>query len=72
LIELYRWLRKSWIYHILEQKKKTRQPRKPVVMRPKSEQDCPFCVKEKGRHKLTKPEMPMAWSQLLMYTSELP
>jgi len=31
-------------------------------MKPKSERDCPFCVKEKGRQGSPKPEMPMAWS----------
>ena len=31
-------------------------------MKPKSERDCPFCVKEKGRQGSSKPEMPSAWS----------
>jgi len=32
------------------------------MMKPKSERDCPFCLKEKGRQGWPKPEMPMAWS----------
>jgi hypothetical protein len=45
MFELYRWLRRYWIRRILEKKKKAKQPRKPLVMQPKSERDCPFCVK---------------------------
>jgi hypothetical protein len=30
-------------------------------MKSKSERDCPFCVKEKGKHGSPKPETPTAW-----------
>jgi IS1 family transposase len=60
--ELYRLLRGNWIQRFLKKRKNTAQPRKPHVMKPKSERDCPFCVKEKGRLGSFKPEMPMAWS----------
>lgn len=49
MLEIYRWLRWKWIQHMLEGKKKAKMPRKPVVMRPKSELDCQQCVKEKGK-----------------------
>ena len=48
-IELYRLLRGYWIQRILKKKREARQLRKPRVMKPKSERDCPFCVKEKGK-----------------------
>jgi hypothetical protein len=47
-IEIYLWLRRGWIRQMLEWKKKAKKPRKPAVMRPKSEMDCQHCVKEKG------------------------
>ena len=47
-IEIYLWLRRGWIRHVLDWKEKAKKPRKPAVMRPKSELDCPHCVKEKG------------------------
>jgi hypothetical protein len=56
--ELYRLLRGNWLRRFL--KKGAEQPRKPHVMKPKSEQDCPFCVKEKGRQGSSKPEIPPA------------
>jgi hypothetical protein len=36
-IEMYRWVRGRWIRHALEGKKKVKIPRKPAVLRPKSE-----------------------------------
>jgi hypothetical protein len=39
-IEIYLWLQRRWIQHVLEGKKKAKMPRKPAVMRPKSELDC--------------------------------
>ena len=60
--ELYRLLRGNWIRRFLKKKKGAAQPRKPRLMKPKSEQDCPFCMKGKGRQELPKPEMPTAWS----------
>jgi hypothetical protein len=63
IFEIYRWLRKKWIERILAEKKKGKKPRKPQVMRPKTELDCPYCVGEKD--KVAKParEMPVAWSE---------
>ena len=60
--ELYRLLRRYWIQRILKKKRESKQLRKPRVMKPKSEKDCPFCMKEKGKLGSSKPEMPMAWS----------
>ena len=63
LIEIYGFLRRYWIHLILEKKKKARQSRQPLVMRPKSELDCPLCVEEKGKHRLPRRETPMAWGE---------
>ncbi len=60
--ELYRLLRGNWIRRFLKKKKSATQPRKPRLMKPKSERDCPFCMKEKGRQGSPKPEKPTAWS----------
>jgi IS1 family transposase len=60
--ELYRLLRGNWIRRFLKKKKDAAQPRKPRLMIPKSERDCPFCMKEKGRQGSPKPETPTAWS----------
>ena len=48
-LELNRLLRGYWIRRILKKKNEAKQPRKPRVMRPKSERDCPFYMKKKGR-----------------------
>ena len=61
-IELYRLLRGYWIQRILKKKREARQLRKPRVMKPKSERDCPFCMKEKGKLGSSKQEIPIAWS----------
>jgi IS1 family transposase/transposase-like protein len=60
--ELYRLLRRYWIQRILKKKREAKQLRKPRVMKPKSEKDCPFCMNEKGKLGLSKPGRPMAWS----------
>ena len=60
--ELYRLFRGNWIRRFLKKKKGAAQPRKPHVMKPKSERDCPFCMNENGRQGSPKPEMPTAWS----------
>jgi hypothetical protein len=39
--ELYRLFRGNWIRRFLKKKKGAAQPRKPLVMKPKSERDCP-------------------------------
>jgi IS1 family transposase/transposase-like protein len=62
-IELYRLLRGNWIRRILMKKKDGAGSRKPRVLKPKSEKDCPFCVKEKGQEKAADPKMPVPWSQ---------
>lgn len=59
--ELYRLLRGNWIRRFLRKRKGASLPRKPRVMKPKSERDCPFCVKEKGAHKSPQPGMPEPW-----------
>jgi hypothetical protein len=60
--ELYRLLRGYWIRRILKKKREAKQLREPRVMKPKSERDCPSCMKEKGKLGSPKPEMPTAWS----------
>ena len=63
LVELYRHLREYWLRRLLEQKKKGKRPRKPAVLRPKSERDCRLCCEEKGKRTEGKREMPVAWQQ---------
>jgi IS1 family transposase len=60
--ELCLLLRGNWILRFLKKKKGAAQPRKPLVMKPKSDRDCPFCVKENGRQESPQPEIPTAWS----------
>lgn len=36
-VEIYQKLRQTWLRHIMAQKKKAKRPRKPAVLRPKSE-----------------------------------
>ena len=60
--KLDRLFRGNRIRHFLKKKKGAAQHRKPIVMKPKSERECPFCVKEKGRLGSSKAEMPTAWS----------
>src|SRR5664279_1342477 len=60
--ELYRLLRGNWIRRFLKKKKGAAQPRKPHVMKPKSERDCPFCMQEEGKCKTPQPGMPERWS----------
>jgi hypothetical protein len=47
---------------ILKKKREAKQLRNPRVMKPKSERDCPFCVKEKVKLGSSEPEMPTASS----------
>ena len=61
-LELYRLLRSYWIRRILKKKKEAKLSRKPRVLKPKSERDCPFCVEEKEKLGSPKPETPTAWS----------
>jgi hypothetical protein len=63
-IEIYRWMWGRWIRYALEAKKRAKQPRKPAVMRLKSELVCQHCVEEKG--KKSNPEQKkavVAWSE---------
>jgi hypothetical protein len=63
-IEIYLWLRRRWIQHVLEGKKKGKMPRKPAVLRPRSELDCQHCVEEKGKKANPGPKKAVvAWSE---------
>lgn len=61
LIEFYRPLRKSWPRRLLEKKKAAKGLRKPRVLRPKSEKDCPVCQQEKGKCLHKHHHVPVAW-----------
>jgi len=61
LVEIYRLVRRNWLRRLLEKKKKEKRPRKPPVLRPKSERDCRFCREEKGKRTDAKQEMPISW-----------
>jgi hypothetical protein len=56
LFEIYRFLRGSWLRQILQKKKDPQRSRKPWVMKPKSERDCPFCMQEQGKRPFSKPD----------------
>jgi len=59
--EIYRLLRGNWLRRFLRKRKGASLPRKPRVMKPKSERDCPVCVKEKGACKSPQLGMPEPW-----------
>jgi len=61
--ELYRLLRGNWIRRFLKKKKTATQSRKPRVMKPKSERDCPFCMKDHGKSSSSQSKTPTPWSQ---------
>jgi hypothetical protein len=61
LFEIYRLLRGNWIWEILKKKNNSKRPRKAMIMRPKNERDCSFCVEEKEWHSKPKLEKPLAW-----------
>lgn len=61
LVELYRRLRHYWIRWCLGKKKRAKKPRKPPVLKPKSERDCSVCQEAKGKTKPAKPAIPLAW-----------
>jgi hypothetical protein len=61
LYEIYRFVRKVWLRRFLEKKKKEKRPRKPPVLRPKSERDCRFCQEDKGKGTVPEQEMPVSW-----------
>jgi hypothetical protein len=48
LIHLYRWLYRMWLQHWVNRKKSVKLPRKPRVLKPKTEHDCPVCQKHKS------------------------
>ena len=60
-IELYRLFAAIGSTKVLKKKREARLLRKPRVMKPKSERDCPFCVKEKDGRRSFKPETPQSW-----------
>jgi IS1 family transposase/transposase-like protein len=62
LCELYRLFRANWLRRMLEHKKKDKRPRKPMVLKPKSERDCRFCQEGLGRSTLTNRELPEPWN----------
>ena len=61
LVEIYRYVRRCWLRQLLKKKKKEKRPRKPPVLRPKSERDCRFCREEKGKRRSAKREIPISW-----------
>lgn len=61
LVEIYRKLRQIWLRHLLLQKKKTKRPRKPPILHPKSERDCRFCQEDKWKKQAPDPEAPIPW-----------
>lgn len=62
LFELYRYLCRLWLRRKLEQKKKAKRPRKPIVLKPKSERDCQFCQEEKGKRRAVEPDLAEPWN----------
>lgn len=62
LLELYGSPRAFWLQKLLEQEKKAKRPRKPMVLKPKSERDCRFCQEEKGKRSTAKREQPEPWN----------
>lgn len=64
IIEGYWFLRGKWIQRILGRGKGIKRERKPVVLKPKTERDCPHCVGEKGQKLSGKTEPAViAWSE---------
>jgi len=63
LVEVYRFLRRYWLRRFLEKKEKEKRPRKPAVLRPKSERDCQLCCEAKGKQGIPKREMPESWQR---------
>jgi hypothetical protein len=61
LIEIYRKLRQIWLRHQLSCRKMAKRPRKPAVLRLKSERDCRFCQEDKQERKSAEREKPVAW-----------
>lgn len=59
--EFYCLIRGNCIRRFLKKKKGVAQSRKPHLMKPKTERDCLFCVKEKGERKSPQPGMPEPW-----------
>jgi hypothetical protein len=59
VVEIYGWLRRKWVHRILEEKKRAKQPHKPVVKKPKSKRDWRFCMEGKSKNGENKREMPL-------------
>jgi hypothetical protein len=61
--EAYRGLRRGWLQRLLMKKRPSdRAMRKPAILRPKSEKDCPYCQQAEGQSRCAHREMPIAWS----------
>jgi hypothetical protein len=60
LVAVYQLFRKRWL---LAQQQPDKRPRKPAVVRPKSEQDCLFCQADKTKKSALQREQPVAWSR---------
>jgi hypothetical protein len=61
LVEIYRFIRRNWLLRLLVKKKKGKRPRKPPVLRPKSERDRRICRESKGQVITPKREKPVSW-----------
>ena len=62
LVEIYRKLRQIWLRDQLSCRKMAKRPRKPAVLRPKSERDCRFCQEDKRKRKSAEREKAVAWA----------
>lgn len=62
LIHLYHWLYRMWLQRWLNRKKSVRLPRKPRVLKPKTERDCPVCQQHRSKATPPAPLLPVSWS----------
>lgn len=62
LIQLYRWLYRMWLQRWMNRKKSVKLPRKPRVLKPKTEHDCPVCQQHKSKATPPAQLLPIAWS----------
>jgi hypothetical protein len=60
-VEIFRLVWRYWLPRLLEKKKKDKHPRKPPILRPKSERDCWFCREDQGKWTAAKRELPESW-----------
>ena len=59
---VYRWLRQRQLMRRMREKKAVKAARKPQVLKPKSECDCPVCREGEMRKAPVEREQPPAWS----------